>query len=55
MKHLTIEGLAILTIAIGINACQQPKTVEKEVIKEVYKPTDIQVLKAQYDLQASLF
>ncbi|WP_431122702.1 DinB family protein [Flagellimonas flava] len=55
MKHLAIKGLAILTIAIGMNSCQQPKTVEKEVIKEVYKPTDIQVLKAQYDLQASLF
>lgn len=48
---------AVLLLLVVMVSCQEqePKTVEKEVIKEVYKPMDIQVLKAQYDLQASIF
>ncbi len=34
---------------------KEPKTIEKEVIKEIYKPMDRQVLKSQYDLHAGLF
>lgn len=57
MIHKTIvKGFAILVLSIGMASCQQKtETVEKEVIKEVYKPTDLQVIKAQYDLQANLF
>ncbi len=45
-----------MTIIVGMISCnQEPKTIEKEVIKEVYKPMDLQVLKAQYDLHAALF
>lgn len=47
---------AALLLLTMIASCQeQPKTVEKEVIKEVYKPNDVQVLKSQYDLHSGLF
>ncbi len=56
MKRLVAKGLAIIAISIGMISCkQEPKTIEKEVIKEIYKPMDVQVLKAQYDLHAALF
>ncbi len=51
-----MKVLVVLILALTIASCQQKaEKVEKEVIKEVYKPTDIQVLKAQYELQAGLF
>ncbi len=56
MKRFVINVLAIMTIIVGMISCnQEPKTIEKGVIKEVYKPMDLQVLKAQYDLHAALF
>lgn len=56
MKRLVTKGLTFIAISLGMISCnQEPKTIEKEVIKEVYKPMDLQVLKAQYDLHAALF
>lgn len=54
MINLTKMSLLLL-LAVAVTSCQEDtKTVEKEVVKEIYKPTDIQVLKAQYDLQSGL-
>lgn len=56
MNKTLVKGLAVMVLSIGVISCQgKTETVEKEVIKEVYKPTDVQVIKAQYDLQANLF
>lgn len=55
MKKIIFRTLTIGILSIGILSCQQQETIEQEVIKEVYKPTDIQVLKAQYEMQANLF
>lgn len=45
-----------MVLGITLGACQtEPKTIEKEVILEVSKNLDVQVLKSQYDLHARLF
>ncbi|WP_299216102.1 DinB family protein [uncultured Aquimarina sp.] len=56
MSKSIIKIAAVLALSIGVVSCmEQKEPLTKEVIKEVYKPTDVQVLKAQYDLQVNLF
>ncbi|MEW7292424.1 DinB family protein [Aquimarina sp. 2304DJ70-9] len=57
MKSIQIKLLLLVIMStISCNTqTKEPKIVEKEVIKEIYKPMDIQVLKSQYDLHAGLF
>ncbi len=59
MKSINIKPLLLLMISLSMLSCnmqtKEPNTVEKEVIKEIYKPMDIQILKSQYDLHAGLF
>ncbi len=56
---MQVKPLLLLMIAIFLLSCntqtKEPNTIEKEVIKEIYKPMDVQVLKTQYDLHAGLF
>ncbi|WP_430966992.1 DinB family protein [Spongiimicrobium sp. 2-473A-2-J] len=55
MKRTVVKSIVILALTIGITSCkEQVEVAEKETIKDVSKPKDIQVLKAQYDLQAFL-
>ncbi len=54
MKPLLLLMMSLLMISCNMQT-KEPKIVEKEVIKEIYKPMGIQVLKSQYDLHAGLF
>ncbi len=56
MKEIIFKIATVLVLSISAFSCKDQKApAVQEVVKEVYKSTDLQVLKAQYDLQAALF